>query len=213
MKLLFVYLRRILLPVILITVVFIVFANYRIVKVSSKYCYELTQNVPKTRVAVVLGTSERLANGHLNLYFKYRVEAVLQLYNSGKISKVLVSGDNSRKEYNEPESFQKALIAGGIPSDKIVLDYAGFRTLDSMIRAQKVFGLNEFVVVSQRFHNQRAVYLARHYGIKAIAYNAQDVSVYYGFRTKLREGIARCKAMIDIVIGVDPKYLGEKVPC
>ena len=106
---------------------------------------------------------------------------------------------------------QRDLIAAGIPQNKIFLDYAGFRTLDSMVRAKKIFGQNSVTVISQKFHNERAIRLADYYGIKAVGYNAKAVGKTYGFKTNLREKLARVKVIIDFIIGTKPHFLGEKI--
>ncbi|MCB0515968.1 MAG: ElyC/SanA/YdcF family protein [Chitinophagales bacterium] len=168
-------------------------------------------NVPKNKVGLLLGTSKKLQNGYTNLYFTYRVEAAVALFKAGKIDFVLVSGDNSRKTYDEPSDFKAELIKRGVPEQNIVLDYAGFRTLDSVVRAKKVFGQDSITIISQQFHNERAIYLADHYAINAVGFNAKDVSVKYGLKTKVREYFARAKVFWDIVLGVQPKFLGEKV--
>ena len=106
---------------------------------------------------------------------------------------------------------KKELISAGVPDSVIFLDYAGFRTYDSMIRAKEVFGQTKFIVVSQQFHNERAIFIARQYGIEAYGYNAEDVSAYSGFKTKVRELFARVKVFIDVYTNKKPKFLGEKV--
>lgn len=161
---------------------------------------------------MVLGTSSHLINGNKNRYFEYRMDAAAELYHLKKVKYVLVSGDNRQKNYNEPIAMQKALKKRGVPEENIVLDYAGFRTFDSMIRAKEVFGQAEFVVVSQKFHNERAVYIARHSGIDVWGYNASDVEVSAGLKTKLREVLARAKMMLDLyVLNTEPHFLGEKI--
>lgn len=152
-----------------------------------------------------------LSNGMLNFYFKYRVEAVTELYKHGKIEFVLVSGDNGNKEYDEPTDFKNELIKNGIPASKIYLDYAGFRTLDSVVRAKKIFGLEKITIISQQFHNERAIYLAEKNNILAIGYNAKDLDGRYGARVKAREYLARTKVFLDLLFGVKPKYLGEQI--
>ena len=102
----------------------------------------------------------KLKNGNNNLYFDYRILAAVELYKAGKIKYILISGDNRKKDYNEPEEMKKALIQKGVPAKFIYLDYAGFRTLDSVVRAKEVFGQNQLTIISQRFHNERAIYLA-----------------------------------------------------
>ena len=101
---------------------------------------------------------------------------------------------------------KQALISKGVPEDRIVLDYAGFRTLDSVVRAKEVFGNEQFIIISQQFHNERALFLALHNGIKAVGFNAQDVTAYYGFKTRLREYLARTKLFLDLQWGVKPKF-------
>lgn len=159
-----------------------------------------------------MGTSRRVSSGHSNYYFTYRINAAVELFKSGKIDYILVSGDNGTKEYNEPRDMYEALIEAGIPSERIVLDYAGFRTLDSIVRCKEVFGQESFTIISQEFHNERAVFLAHAHGINAVGYNARDVSRGYSIKTRVREVFARTKVFIDLFIQKQPKFLGEKVP-
>lgn len=164
------------------------------------------------KVALLLGTSSHLINGNKNRYFEYRMDAAAELFHQHKVEYILVSGDNRQKNYNEPIAMQKALKSRGVPEENIVLDYAGFRTFDSMIRAKEVFGQSEFVVVSQKFHNERAVYIARHSSIDAYGYNARDVEASAGLKTRLREVLARVKMMLDLyVLNTEPHFLGEKI--
>ncbi len=160
----------------------------------------------------MLGTSFRGSNGTINRYFKYRLDAALELYKAGKVQYILVSGDNSEENYNEPRAMRDALVKNGVPVDKVILDYAGFRTLDSMVRAKEVFGVTDVIVVSQKFHNERAIYLGRKNDINAFGYNARDVDGAEGSRSKFREIGARVKMMLDIyVLHTQPKFLGEPV--
>ncbi|MEM7183418.1 MAG: ElyC/SanA/YdcF family protein [Spirochaetota bacterium] len=173
--------------------------------------YRSVKKIPYNRVGLLLGTIKTLPNGRINLYYIYRIHAASKLYHSHKIDYILVSGDNSRKTYDEPTTIKKDLQAKGIPENRIYLDYAGFRTLDSVVRAQKVFGQNKFTVISQRFHNERAVFLASRNNIQAIGFNAKDVTVFYGLKTKIRERFARVKMFLDILFGIRPKFLGKKI--
>lgn len=196
----------------ILLIVAVLFSYNSVESFSDPYITSDLDNLPKAKVAVILGTSTYLTNGNKNLYFVYRMDAAEELYKSGKVEYILVSGDNRHKEYNEPIAMQKALLDRGIPEDRIVLDYAGFRTLDSMIRAKDVFGQSQFIVVSQRFHNERAVYIARHREIQATGYNARDVNVSAGFKTQLREVLARVKMMLDLyILKTEPHFLGEKI--
>ena len=147
----------------------------------------------------------------MNLYFKYRIDATVSLFKSGKINFVLISGDNSSADYNEPEDMKQELMKRGIPAEKIVLDFAGFRTFDSVYRANEIFGQASFTIISQEFHNQRALYIANSLDLNAVAFNAKDVTDYNGFKTKIREKFARVKVLLDILFNKKPKFLGEKI--
>ena len=186
-------------------------ANYCVNKKTEGKLYNTVMEVPYNKVGLVLGTAKYLQGGSVNLYYTYRISATLQLYKAGKISFVLVSGDNGSKDYDEPTVFKEDLIKGGIPSGRIYLDYAGFRTLDSMIRAKVVFGQSAITVISQEFHNQRAVFIADYIGVDAIGFNAENVSSRYGFKTNMREELARVKVFIDLIFDVKPKFLGSKI--
>ncbi len=171
------------------------------------------KNIPANEVGLVLGTSKRVSNGNLNLYFKYRMEAAAELYHRGKIKHILVSGDNRRSSYNEPVDMQQMLMDLGVPKSAITLDYAGFRTLDSVVRSREVFQQNKLTIISQKFHNERALFIARNYGIEAIAFNAKTVSARYDKYMPIRETLARVKAFIDLfIINKKPKFLGDPIP-
>ena len=190
---------------------FVLYSNIRIDSYSKGKLYDTVSDVPHYHTALVLGTSPIGRNGGPNLYFLSRIDATVKLYEAGKIDRILVSGDNRKEEYNEPEEMKKALVDKGIPEEIIFLDYAGFRTLDSVVRAKEVFGQSEFLVVSQKFHNERAVFIAKKKGIKAAGFNAKDVRASYGLITHVREWGARCKVFIDLLFGKKPHFLGEPV--
>lgn len=169
--------------------------------------------LPRNRVAVVLGCSRILPNGRENLFFRYRIEAAAALFAAGKVDHLLVSGDNGRPGYDEPSDMRDALVSAGVPAVRIVLDYAGFRTLDSVVRAQRVFGLQAFTLVSQRFHNERALYIARHLGLDAVALDARDVPAAAALPVRVRELFARVKTVLDLhLLGTGPRFLGPHVP-
>ncbi len=186
-------------------------ANSTIVNASKKYVFNNIHDLPKTKVGLLLGTSKTLKGGGKNDFFYFRIQAAVELYKQGKIKYLLVSGDNSTKGYNEPLDMKEELIKSGVPDSVIFLDYAGFRTFDSVIRARDIFGQAEYIVISQQFHNERAVYLARRNNILAFGYNAAEVQAYKGFKTKMREYLARDKVFIDLLFGVEPKFSGEPV--
>lgn len=190
---------------------FVLYANWKINSTTKNLITSDINKVPIENVGLVLGTSRDLRNGHMNPYFRYRIEAAVELYKAGKIKNILVSGDNSSKTYNEPEDMRNELLKAGIPEEDIYMDFAGLRTLDSVIRARDIFGQHEFTVISQQFHNERAVFIAREHGIKAFGYNAKDVNSKLGFKTQLREKFARAKVFWDFLFGVEPKFKGETI--
>lgn len=165
--------------------------------------------VQPVEVALILGTS-RSHRGKPNLFYLARIEAAAELYISGRVRGVLVSGDNATRYYNEPISMQKDLMTLGVPAEHITLDYAGFRTLDSMIRAKEIFGLDQVIVVSQRFHAARAIFLARWFGIDARGFAAADPPHAGYLRVRAREVFARAAAVLDILTGQGPRFLGER---
>ncbi len=186
--------------------------NYWVENSTIHQVYNSIDKLPQNEVALVLGTSKYTVNGYQNPYFYYRIEAAVKLYQAKKIKHIIVSGDNRFKHYNEPKEMQQALEKRGIPTSAITLDYAGFRTLDSVVRSKEIFGQKRITIVSQKFHNQRALFIANHRNIEAIAYNAQDIGLRFGLKTMLREYLARCKAILDIIIlNKQPKFLGKKV--
>lgn len=203
--------RKFLFPISVFILFFICVAHTKIKNEAKNKTFSDVSVLPKNKVGVVLGTGKYLKNGTLNLYFKYRIEAAVTLFRECKIEYILVSGDNSRFDYDEPTDFKNELIAQGIPEDRIVLDYAGFRTLDSVIRVKEVFGLTNFTLISQEFHNERALYIASKNNMNVIAYNAKDVSKKYGFKVQAREYLARTKVFVDFHFNIKPKFLGPKI--
>jgi SanA protein len=185
--------------------------NYIIKKNASDKIYTDVKSIKKNKVGLLLGTSKLLASGRINLYYQFRVDAAVALYKAGKIDFILVSGDNSTVDNDEPTDFKNDLMKNGVPEEKIFLDYAGFRTLDSVVRAKEIFGQSKITIISQKFHNERDIYLAEKYDISAVGFNAKDVSGRYGFKVQLREYLARTKVFVDLVFGVKPKFLGKKI--
>lgn len=192
-------------------IIFVAWANYSIKNESAPLVSYNIKDVPEAKTALLLGTGKTLSNGMPNAYFYNRIKAATDLYKSGKVQYIIVSGDNSSKDYNEPEDMQFALVQQGVPQDRIILDHAGFRTLDSVVRAKDIFGQTKIVIISQKFHNERAVFLAQKNGMKAFGYNAEDVNKYAGLKTNMREYLAKAKAYWDLLLGVEPKFGGEKI--
>ena len=196
---------------IILSVLSIYLSNKLIENNADEKTFSTITSVPKNKVGLVLGTSKRLRDGRINLYYKYRLDAAILLFNSGKVEYLIISGDNGSKSYDEPSDFKNDLIKAGVPKDKIFLDYAGFRTLDSVVRLKEIFSQVTVTIISQEFHNQRAIYLAEHFHIKAIGFNAKDVSGNLGFKVQLREYLARVKVFVDLLFNTQPKFLGEKI--
>ena len=179
---------------------------------TKKQVFDDFERLPSNEVGLVLGTSKYTVYGNQNPYFAYRIQAAVELFKRKKIKHLLVSGDNSLKEYNEPKHMRKALMNEGIPDSCITMDFAGFRTLDSVIRSKRVFGQSRVTIISQKFHNHRALFIANQKEITAVAFNARDIPFGLGMKTRLRECLARCKAVLDVLLNTQPKFLGEPIP-
>jgi len=208
------FIKKIYKPVLFSLLVFILvtwWANYRIESKTKEFIKSDVKELPTCKTALLLGTSKVLKHQQLNEYFYRRIAATVDLYRSGKIKYIIVSGDNSIDIYNEPADMKKDLMKNGVPDSAIYLDYAGFRTFDSVVRAKEIFGQDTVIIVSQEFHNQRAVFIAQKIGMVAYGYNAEDVDAYTGFKTRFREFFARLKVFWDVYTGAKPKFLGEKI--
>lgn len=192
-------------------VVFVVSVDMYITYSVKKQIYNDIQTVGNRKVGLLLGTSKYVAGGRVNLYYKYRIEAAVALFRAGKIDFILVSGDNRRENYNEPWTMKKDLEAAGVPPGRIILDYAGFRTLDSIVRSRAVFGSDSIIVISQCFHNERALFIANHKGINAIAYNAQGPPRQLQVKVMIREKLARVKMLLDLLFNKQPRFYGDMV--
>ena len=167
---------------------------------------------PKARVGLVLGCAKTLPNGTGNLFYLHRMSAAADLFHAGKVEYLLVSGSNPTHDYDEATDMMESLIKLGVPAERITRDYAGFRTFDSMVRAQKVFQLDECVVISQEFHVQRAMCIADRIGLKCHGYQADEVALICGFKTMAREKLARVKLLLDLyILPTKPKFLGDPI--
>lgn len=174
--------------------------------------YPNTLTVPYRKVALVLGTSNLLENGSPSPWFSARMEAAAALFFSGRVDYVLASGDNSHKSYNEPMRMHNSLLHLGVPDNRIILDFAGFSTYDSIVRAKQVFGLNQFIIVSQDFQNERALFIGMFTGADVIAFSARTMDGAMGISMKTRESLARLKAFFDVFFwGTQPRFLGTPV--
>jgi len=179
---------------------------------AAPYIVEEWYQLPANKCGLLLGTSKYRVQGGINPYFSERLDAAAVLYHSGRIKYIIASGDNSELSYNEPRTMMAGLKDRGIPAENIFLDYAGFRTLDSIVRAREIFGQDSVTVISQRFHNERAVYIGRSHGISVYGFNADDSDEISDISVRMREVLARFKAFIDVkIIMEQPKFLGDKI--
>lgn len=180
---------------------------------SAGRIYRSTETIPANDVALVLGTGKLTAAGRPNFHFNQRIKAAAQLYHAGKVRHLLVSGDNHIASYDEPTDMRDALMAAGVPDSAITRDYAGFRTLDSVVRAKSVFGLTKFTIVTEEFHCPRSLWIARQRGLDAIALAAPDLGFRWSLRVKAREVAARTWCAIDLyVLHRQPKFPGPPEP-
>ena len=187
---------------ILAIVIIIASCNMVVIHYSKDRLYDNAKDIPYKEVGLLLGTSPRTKDGHANIYYTYRVEAAVKLYKAKKIGRILISGDGREKNYDEPKYMKRDLVRRGIPANKIILDKYGLRTYDSVIRAKDVYGYSEFTVISQKFHNERAIFLARHNDIDAIGFNAKDAPNQKGKSAKkmrIRELFAKVKVFTDLI--------------
>lgn len=197
-------------PLLIVFQVF--FCNKVIESCSSQFIERNIHDLPSRRVGLLLGTSKFLKNGSINLYYKYRVAGAIKLFRSGKVKIVIVSGDNSSKNYDEPSMMRSDLIKGGIPASRIFCDYAGFSTIDSVLRAKLIFDAKEIIVISQKFHVERAIYIGNRSGMQVVGYAVQDVPQRYDKNMGLRELLARVKAVAEICLfQKSPRFLGDKI--
>ncbi len=191
----------------------VVVCNVLVAGCASGKVFDRVEKIPHRKVGLLLGTAPVTPWGTKNLYFTYRIDAAVKLFHAKKVDYFIVSGDNHSTDYDEPTCMRDSLVACGVPDERIISDYVGFRTLDLEVRCKAIFGQDSVTVISQSFHNERAIYLAGHNQIDAIAFNAQDVTSVWTtwLRGHSRELLARVKIFIDLIIGKQPRFWGEKV--
>ncbi len=168
---------------------------------AGPYIYRSVDAIPYNEVGMVLGVS-RTVGKISNEYFFNRIDVAVKLYKAGKIKYIMVSGAKCPgRNYDEMEDMKNALLDHGIPPDVIIQDGAGFRTLDSIIRAKNLLNMKKFTIISQHFHNTRAVYIARFYKLDVVAIDAPDCGLFYWeLQTFIREHLAKVKMMLDLHI-------------
>lgn len=191
---------------------FTVYANNRVSDLASGRIFHDVDSLPRNRVALLLGTNPMNRLGRPNTYFTNRILTAAELYHAGKVDYIIASGDNHTRGYDEPTAMRDSLVARGVPADRIIPDYAGFRTLDSVVRAKEVFGCDSLTIISQADHDARALYLARANGIEAVAVASPIIAGrWVRIRLAMREWLARDKMMLDLWLGKQPHFLGERI--
>lgn len=210
-KKLYRYKIRIIIIAIIFFIGFIILININIVKRSESLIYDSIENVPNAQAALVLGA--RVYQGNvLSTMFQDRAETALRLYESGKVDKILISGDHNTQGYDEVNSAKHFFLVNRVPSEDIFLDHAGFDTYDSIYRARDVFKAESLIVVTQEFHLPRAVYIGDKLGIQVYGVKA-DQHIYSSIkRNELREVLARIKACYNILFNSKPYFLGLEIP-
>lgn len=192
-------------------VLLLTLSNRWVINSTDAYVYTDWALMPDNDAAVVLGTSPYVATGKSSPQFHGRMRAAVELYRLGKIRHIIVSGANPDSTYNEPRAMWRELVKAGIPEKDVTMDFAGFRTLDSVVRAQAIFGLERMTIITQKYHAYRAVFIARKLGISAVAYVAPAAADgRLGLRHPPREVLARLRAVLDVVLlDTAPKFLGQ----
>jgi SanA protein len=206
-------LRALLLLIVVLPVAAILWADAVCRSHAAGRIFRSADKIPQHQVGLVLGTGKTTARGNPNLHFNQRIAAAAALYRAGKVRHLLVSGDNHIASYDEPTDMRDALVTAGVPTNAITCDYAGFRTLDSVVRAKTVFGLQDFTIVTEEFHCPRALWIARWHGLNAVAFAAPDLSARWSARVKARESVARVWCAMDLyVLHRRPKFPGPAEP-
>ncbi|HEX5170038.1 MAG TPA: ElyC/SanA/YdcF family protein [Cyclobacteriaceae bacterium] len=190
---------------------FLIAINVWIVKSTERNVYSKSELLPDKRVALVLGTSHRTVKGQPNPFFEKRMETAAHLYQQGKVVHFILSGDNRTPYYNEPMAMKRALVKRGVPEASITLDYAGLRTLDSIVRSKAIFGQEKIIIITQPFHSYRALFISHFYDIDAVAMVAAEPDFEETPSVRIREYFARAKAVLDLyVLRTSPRFLGQK---
>ena len=197
----------------IIMALLLVLGNWWVIKSTSGKVFSDFDDLPTNAVGLVLGTSSRLSNGLPNPFFHNRMDAAAHLYKLGKVGHIIVSGDNRTKFYNEPLEMKRALIKLGVPDSSITLDYAGLRTLDSVVRSKEIFGQDRITIITQSFHAYRALFIGEYFGIDAVALVAAEPDPEAAVDVYIREYFARAKAILDLyILKTGPRHLGDKEP-
>ena len=204
-------LTKYLIVIVLLCLMALFLSNTLMIMSTENKVYDDIEKVPYHEVGLVLGTSSRTMSGIDNPYFTTRIDRAVDLYKSKKVAHLIVSGDNETVYYNEPVKMQEALMARGVAEEDITLDYAGFRTLDSIVRCKEVFGVSSVTIITQKFHSYRALYISNYNNIDAVVMTTEPVTEHGSVNVRIREYLARFKALLDLhVLHTAPKFLGAR---
>jgi len=205
------WLKRVVIILFGLGVSFFCISNLWVVGSTKAKVFTESGKLPEHRVALVLGTSNKTTAGLPNQFFEKRMDTAAELYKIGKIDHFILSGDNRSMFYNEPMAMRKALVSRGVPIIAITLDYAGLRTLDSVVRSKEIFGQDKIIIITQPFHSYRALFISHYYNIDAVAMVASDPGLEISFKVRIREYFARTKAVLDLyILNTSPRFMGEK---
>jgi SanA protein len=190
----------------------VVVCNLWIILSTRDRVFKSIDAVEPNQIGIVLGTSKKIAAGRPNQHFENRLAAAAELYHAGKVKHLLVSGSRDSQYYDEPRDMHQKLQELGVPSAAITEDECGLRTLDSIVRAKRVYGLSEVTVISDDFHVGRALFIADREGLDAIAFRGDSVSLRFSMKARVREYFARVKAVLDLyLLDTEPALVGEPV--
>lgn len=204
--------KRLFLLIVVFTIL-VVAGNIWVIKSTEDKVFSDYHLLPDNEVGLVLGTSNKLMDGSPNPFFENRIKTAAALYHKKKVSHFILSGDNRTKYYNEPNEMKKALVKLGVPESAITLDYAGLRTLDSIVRSKEIFGQENIIIITQPFHCYRALFISNYYNINAVAVIASEPPQEQSFNVYIREYFARTKAILDLyILKTAPGHLGDKEP-
>ena len=195
----------------IIGILFVILLDFYIVKSTKKQLFYKTSNVKVSYTGLVLG-ARVYKNGNLSLILKDRVVAALELYHKKKIKRFLLSGDHGTKAYDEVNAMKNYLLKHGVPKKDIFLDHAGFDTYSSIVRAKKIFLVDNVIIITQKFHLKRSVFIANNIGLKAQGFICDKHNYGIAKAMFIREKLANVKAFFEVFLHVKPKYLGKKIP-
>lgn len=184
----------------LTVLIVIIGCQFVVLNATKGRLYADVNEIPHREVGLLLGTNPIGRTGRPNQFFLRRIDAAVAMYEAGKIDRFIISGAKRDESYDEPEAMKGELLRCGVPDSIIVLDGEGFRTINSVVRAKEVFKVDSITIISQQFHNERTLFLAKHMGVDAIAYNAANTqSRRWKYMMVLRECLARVKAVIEVI--------------